>query len=250
MYDENPTVALEPIESRNLNLGQLHELVLAKCPNPGPSKHPENSVSLPQSVGGAVGARNKELAPPANHALRSQGEGLVIIVKPVGEQAGTFLKNPIILAKAIKNSIFARNECNDMRVNNRRNILCIQLKKQDKDLIPELLTVRNIGEWPVQCYQPTNDISCYGVIGPIHPDMDLNDIKENMHTGGEKIEIVNLVRMDQFQTGNRKPSSSIKVQFKSKVIPKNVYLDMISYPVREFCLPPLRCFRCQTWTPS
>jgi len=237
MYDEILPAPV-PLVSVNLRGGKQQDTCLLTDFPPL-----RNAGSSSPSKHRAIKSNNS--AAPANHTLRSQGDGLVIIIKPIGEHAETFLKNPITLARAIKNSPFARNECSDLRVNNRRNILCIQLKEQNDKLISELLTVKNIGKWSIHCYQPANDVASYGVIGPVHPDIDVNDIKNSLHTGEENIKIVDLVRMDHFHTGQKKPSSSIKVQFNSKSPPKKVYLDMISYPVREFCPPPLRCFRCQ-----
>jgi hypothetical protein len=51
-------------------------------------------------------------------------------------------------------------------VNNRRNIVAVELKEPREAVIGELLKVTKLGKWLVNYYQPGKDISCSGVIGP------------------------------------------------------------------------------------
>jgi len=211
----------EPPEDRTTNLGT--ELGV---------DYPEDS-----DRSNSTSFRNKTLASNFN------SQGTTIIVSAVGENSESFLRNPVLLAKAIRDSPFGKIDHKDIRTNIRRNIVAIELKERNENVISNLLKVTKLGRWTIKCHRPNADISCFGVVGPIHPDLEISEIFQNIHAKEKKI--IGISRLEQFQRGTRKPSSSIKVQFEGKTLPDKVYLDMVSFPVRLYVPPPLRCFKCQ-----
>jgi hypothetical protein len=50
-------------------------------------------------------------------------------------------------------------------VNNKRNIVAVELKAPREAVIGELLKVTRLGKWLVNYYQPGRDIGCSAVIG-------------------------------------------------------------------------------------
>jgi hypothetical protein len=179
-----------------------------------------------------------------NASTRSQGLIRTVIIKPIGNNSNSFLRDPVGLATGFKNSAFAKLDM-ETRINNRRNIVAVELKERNDDVITELLKTTKIGKWDVQCYQPGSDkIGCSGVIGPIDKFAEIEEIKEIMETeNGYKI--TGISRLNKFSRGNKEPSTAIKVDFDGVKIPNKVWVGLLSFNVRVYVAPPLRCFRCQ-----
>jgi hypothetical protein len=207
----------------------------------------ESGVLSP-GVSEATGAKSKvarksNFTGVANATMRSDGNGKTIIVKAIGANANSFLKDPVGLAKGFKNSTFATVKA-EMRVNSRRNVVAVELNQKDEELIKELVKTKKIGKWEVMCYQPGSDLGCSGVIGPIDKEADLEELQELMEADGGQT-IVGVTRLNQFKGGFKEESLAIKVNFEGKVLPSKIMVGMLAFSVRAYLPPPLRCYRCQ-----
>lgn len=180
---------------------------------------------------------------PVNKTLLSQPK-CTIILRPIGKNVPTFSTDPIGLAKALMDSAFNKVEKKDVRTNTRRNIIAIELENTNEETIAELLTITKFGKWQVNCYRPKVDIFVIGVIKNIHQTVDIEELQQYLKVPNN-IPIVKITRLDSFQNRERKPSTSIKVEFKGEHLPERIYLGHLSYRVFAYVFPPLRCFRCQ-----
>ena len=52
----------------------------------------------------------------------------------------------------------------------------------NQNLLNKLLSVNQIGEWPVECCIPMRDKFKYGVIYPVDLDTDLGKLKHDINT--------------------------------------------------------------------
>lgn len=145
-----------------------------------------------------------------------------IIIKPIGSNADSFLKDPVGLAKGFKNSPFAKLAY-DARVNNRRNLVAIELREPNVELMEVLLKVNKIGKWDITSYIPGSDARCYGVIGPIDKIVDLTEIKDIIETE-QQLQVISVNRLDFFKGGKRQPSTAVKLEFKGTELPNKVYM--------------------------
>lgn len=187
--------------------------------------------------------RMKHFTGVANATIRSDQNGKTIIIKPTGANANSFLKDPVGLAKGFKCSPFTSVKA-EMRVNNRRNVVAVELNENNQELINELVKTKKIGKWDVTCYQPGRDVICSGVIGPIGKETNLQELQDLMEAEGGK-PIIGVTRLNQFKGGHKQESLSIKVDFAGRVLPNKIIIGMISFSVRAYIPPPLRCYRCQ-----
>ena len=79
-------------------------------------------------------------------------------------------------------------------------------------------------------------------MGPIGMDVDLDEL-----TGlqGPEIKILRISRLPRFVNSIKQPSLVVKVDFDGKILPKKAYFGFLSYPIREYNPPILRCYQCQ-----
>lgn len=180
---------------------------------------------------------------PTNATLQSSGRGFTILIKPQGPNAISFLKDPIGLAQGIKNSLFGAVKDLEVRPNPRRQLIALQSPSFTDENIANYLDVSMIGKWAVRCYQPGSDVRVHGVIGPVDPNVDVRDVVE-LASAGDFV-ISDIVRLTRFRNGNREPSATLKVTFQGQALPKKLKIGYVSYSVRPFVAPPMRCYRCQ-----
>jgi hypothetical protein len=188
-------------------------------------------------------AKKSNFTGVANSTIRSEGNEKTIIIKAIGANANSFLKDPVGLAKGFKCSTFATVKA-EMRVNSRRNVVAVELKQRDEELIKELVKTKRIGRWEVICYQPGMDLICSGVIGPIDKETNLQELQDLMEADGGQT-IVGVTRLNQFKGGFKQESLAIRVNFEGKVLPSKIMVGMMAFTVRAYLPPPLRCYRCQ-----
>ncbi|KAJ0003125.1 hypothetical protein NQD34_018165 [Periophthalmus magnuspinnatus] len=81
-----------------------------------------------------------------------------------------------------------------------------------------------------------------GVISGIPLDEDLDKIKNSLGEGVSSIK-----RLMRWSDGQRVQSLSVLLEFREVVLPERVKVGCLSFPVREFVPPPLRCYKCQLY---
>jgi len=178
-----------------------------------------------------------------NATLISQGKGNTILIKPFGPNAASFLKNPIKLAKCIRESAYGKFPNMKVRTNPRRNLMATEFANISATDLKALLQVTKIGNWTVTCSQPGTDKSVIGVIGPIHLSVDITELQESAQSGSTKI--LHMTHLPRIHQGLREESAAVKVIFEGLKLPEAVYIDFLRFPVRPFVFPPLRCYKCQ-----
>jgi hypothetical protein len=82
-----------------------------------------------------------------------------------------------------------------------------------------------------------------GVFGPIDPKVSVEEIMEL--ASAENTAISDIIRLNRFKNGSREPSATLKITFHGQNLPNKVKIGYVSYSVRPFVAPPLRCYRCQ-----
>ena len=152
--------------------------------------------------------------------------------------------NSILLAKFFSN-ILPDKTIKDVRINRRRNVVAVELEASSTEHVETLLNVKKIGNFDVHGYRPSEGKigkHTTGVIGPIDLDVDTNELKELLTAPSE---ILNVIRLSKFRDGVKTQSMAVKIEFAGDQMPSKVKLGYISYNVREYNPPPLRCFKCQ-----
>lgn len=187
--------------------------------------------------------RNISTTFPTNKTMESNKKGTTILLHPYGENASSFCQSPVAIAKGLKNEPFNKIVPKDIRINKRRNIVAIELYETDTHNLKALLQATELGKFKVKCSQPLSDTVCYGVIGPIEEDIDVEEVKEMLKCYTAKV--LRVTRLSKFKGGKKELSTTVKIDFEGKILPNKVYLETIAFSVRKYNLPPLRCFKCQ-----
>ena len=181
---------------------------------------------------------------PDNATLRSETSNSVILIKPLGPDVEKLINNPIALVEAVKKSPYSHIKEKDVRVNKRKKIIAIELKS-DRGKIEELLKVKVLGKWPVECYKPNKSIMKYGVIFPIDVSASLEELKDLISLPGNAGEIQSLGRLKK-RVGNQVvDSSSVKVGISGEFLPGHLTIGCSYYKLRPFVEEPIQCYRCQ-----
>ncbi len=177
--------------------GSTESLGGGRAKRPAPAVHRQQNLF--NSASSQANLANVKL--PVNATLQSAGSGRTILVKPQGPNAMTFLKDPIGLAKGIKNSPFGTVKDLIVRPNPRRQLVALESPSFSGQNIANYLTISAIGKWAVRCYQPGSDIRVHGVFGPIEPNVSVEEVMELACAGD--IVISDIICLTRFHNGNR-----------------------------------------------
>lgn len=227
-----------------------------------PSKRQRDSISMPpdadvvDSEEDIISAKRKKgdslPAYPSNKTLVSQGSKTVVLISQelssqgelLGVDSKKFTLDPLSLSKGLKPFVDF-SQVKDVRVNKRRNIVAVEFLSPDSAGINSLLATHRIGPYRVRCYQPSKDLGdvTFGVIGPIHLDVDLEEAL--LEVSCEGYEVLRFARLNRFYTGVKELSQAVKVTFSGNIRPQTLKIGFTSFPVRRFDEPIARCYRCQ-----
>jgi hypothetical protein len=180
-------------------------------------------------VSGEVPVNKNHVRISTNATLLSQGKGVTVLIKPVGLNACTFLQNPVKLARGLRDSAYGRYPDTKVRTNLRRNLVAVESASISNSDMSTLLKVTKVGTWQVTCSQPGTDTCISGVIGPIHPSVEVSELLELAESGSVKIK--EIVQLPCHRQGIRAESSAVKVVFEGRQLPEAVYIDYLRYPV-------------------
>ena len=183
---------------------------------------------------------------PTNATLESDGNRNVIIITPTGANAGTFSQSPVAIAMGMKAHPFNLVTPKKVRINRRRNNLTIELHNDDTMHMEILLKATNIGKFSVTCTEPLSVRTSSGVISPVELDISDSDLKHMLSSDKKILKVTRLPRFNKEKASGRKePSSSVRIDFDGETIPDKVYIDQITFTVRQYNRAPLRCYNCQ-----
>ena len=95
----------------------------------------------------------------------------------------------------------------------------------------------------VQCSVPKDRKPNRGVISGVPTAVSTNQIKDNI-TGAKVLEAR---RLKTTRNGEKCDSLSVMIKFDEPKMPSKVHIGYMSYEVRPYIPPPLRCFKCQKY---
>lgn len=146
--------------------------------------------------------------------------------------------SPVALSAAIKKTIGEVTMAKTLR-DGSLLLVCVNEEQRRK-----AMRVPKIGNITVAERKVVGDVQVSrGVITGIPVGEDLGKLKQSI-TG---CEVQTLKRLMRTVEGQRVESLSLLVEFKGLVLPDRVFVGCMSYPVRLYVPPPLRCYKCQRY---
>ncbi|XP_016401002.1 uncharacterized protein LOC107733749 [Sinocyclocheilus rhinocerous] len=145
--------------------------------------------------------------------------------------------NPIKLTKSLNKALGEINSAKTLRDGN-LIIMCKDEKQQNK-----VLSINSMLGYSVSCTLMKTKPWVRGVITGIPTDVHADKIKSCVEGGegnGAK-------RLQYVRNKERMDSLSVMLQFDEERMPERVKIGYVSYPVRPYVPPPLRCFKCQKY---
>ena len=152
------------------------------------------------------------------------------------------LNDPIEIVSAIKNSKFGRLNVTEIKTNKRKGLLVAEVRKP-KTVVEELLNVKHIGKWEVQCYLPNCDKFTVGVISPVSMNSDLKQIQDLL-SANYNIHAIERLKKKSPEQGWI-PSTAVKISFNEPDLPTELTIGHSFYKVWPFVNLPVQCYRCQ-----
>lgn len=135
--------------------------------------------------------------------------------------------NPLSLSEELKNKM--GSVLNAKRLSN-GNIL-VFCKSEAQRL--SAMKVRHLLNRPVECFIPGKTQNAKGVIY-ISPEITESAIVKNLE--GAEIETAHRFK---------ESGTAVLLTFKQETMPMRVYLGYMSFQVKQYIRPPLRCYKCQ-----
>ncbi len=168
-----------------------------------------------------------------NHQARRRKEEFKVLLKFATESGNSI--NPLKLTKTLK-EIVGTTECIKTLRDGKLMLFCKDGRQQKT-----AMGIKTLIGHKVVCSIPEEKSWVRGVISGIPTDVSSEKIKRNI-TGAA----VNDVRRLKCIRNNEKIDSlSVVLNFDENKLPERVYLGFVSYAVRPYVPPPLRCYKCQ-----
>ena len=101
-----------------------------------------------------------------------------IIIEPDDES--NIFNNEMKLYKALKRSLLGEVGIVGVTKNITRKIIIVKLKNTPINKMEEIIGIKQIGEWKVNCRLPLNQSKSVGVIGPIGVDTNLEEFQTDL----------------------------------------------------------------------
>lgn len=184
--------------------------------------------------------RNRQLmsetdSDKGSHLARRRKKEFKVMMKFISESGNNI--NPLRLTKALKESIGNLEDVKKLK-DNRLLLFCKDSKQQKT-----ILGLKSMIGIKVECSIPEEKKWIRGVMTGIPIDVSVEEIKRNI-TGATVKEVK---RLKCFRNGEKSDSLSVMMVFDEIKMPERVYLGFLSYVVRTYIPPPLRCFKCQKY---
>ncbi|XP_026142685.1 deoxyuridine 5'-triphosphate nucleotidohydrolase, mitochondrial isoform X2 [Carassius auratus] len=145
--------------------------------------------------------------------------------------------NPIKLTKSLNKALGEIHSAKTLRDGN-LIIICKDEKQQKK-----ALSITSMLGLLVSCTLMKKKPWVRGVITGIPTDVNTDKIKSCV----EGAKVVGAKRLQYVKNKERMDSLSVMLQFDEERMPERVKIGYVSYPVRPYVPPPLRCFKCQKY---
>ena len=115
------------------------------------------------------------------------------------------------------------------------SIICKSARQQDK-----VLNIKNVLGKGVEVFKPRISTGVKGVVYNVSLEVSEQELLSCL----KGADVIAAKRMGKGENGR---GTAPILTFKDDVVPKRVMLGYMSYPVREYERPPLRCFKCQRY---
>lgn len=142
--------------------------------------------------------------------------------------------NPLKLTKALHESVGVVN-VKPLR-DGSLLIICTNTKQRDR-----LIKLKSLNGKKIKCFAWQRKKTVQGVITGVSTDISVEDILSNVE--GAKVEKAK--RLLYTKNGSKQESLSVLLYFNEEVLPVRVKVGYLSYQVRLYIPPPIRCFKCQ-----
>lgn len=167
--------------------------------------------------------------------VKRRKEEYLILIQFESESAGVL--NPIKMTSEIKTTIGSVTGAKMLR-GGKLLITCKDESQRDKALKMKYLGGKKV---MTRLFKEKQWLS--GVINGVPFDVSMEQLKQNISGGNVK----EAVRLKGFRNGVKEESLSVMIRFDGNILPDRVYLGYISFPVRVYVPPPIRCFNCQRY---
>ena len=117
-------------------------------------------------------------------------------------------------------------------------VTCKDAAQRDKIMKAQVVCQKEIAE-----VRKFGERGARGVITGVALGENLDEIKKNIKGGT----VLTIKRLLAKRNGERVESTSLLLGFKELRIPEKVMIGYLSFRVREFIPPPMRCFKCQRY---
>lgn len=117
-------------------------------------------------------------------------------------------------------------------------VTCKDAAQRDKVMKAQVVCQKEIAE-----IRKFGERGARGVITGVALGENLEEIKKNIKGGT----VLTIKRLLAKRNGEKVESTSLLLGFKELRIPEKVMIGYMSFKVREFIPPPMRCFKCQRY---
>lgn len=222
---------------------------------PNAKRRLDRTERLSNSSDAAVSSKKKKSTPlvtSSNKSQLSNGNMTVLVAQDLhsrdslfGSTEKRFTQDPVALSEGLTSAL-DKEVVKEIRPNKRRNIVAVEFKESACTQMKEFLSLMALGPFAIRCYQPVSNASNlqWGVIDPIHEDVDVSKLLPIIVCDGDT-RAVQVYRLHKYSSGRKELSKAVKIGFSGSALPHSVKIDVMSFTVRPFRKPPLRCFRCQ-----
>ena len=139
--------------------------------------------------------------------------------------------------------LFNSDQINEIFTNKQSQTIVAELFVPNQTLLGKLLSLNQIGEWPVECFIPMRDKFKYRVIYPVDLDTDLGKLKHDINIENG-VQVAKFERFNARKNGETLPSPTLKLAFNDNCFPVSINIGIFSYRVRPFVFNPLQCYKC------
>lgn len=164
---------------------------------------------------------------------KTKRDEFVVIVKFKSDASKSM--NAVRLIECLSREIGGFHHAKSL-ANGRILVVCGSKEQREK-----ALSVSSLGDCGVEVYVPGTGSRAKGVIYGVPTDIPDDDILRN--TMGSKI--VEVRRFQITRDNEKVPSRTVLLTFESAVLPSRIGLGYLSFQVKPYIRPPLRCYHCQ-----
>lgn len=117
-------------------------------------------------------------------------------------------------------------------------VKCKDIGQRDKVMRAQIICKQEIAE-----VRKFGERGARGVISGVALGENLEEVKKNIKGGT----ILAVKRLMAKRDGEKVESTSLLLEFKEQQLPERIMIGYMSFFVREFVPPPIRCFKCQRY---